>query len=181
MTRRGVTLVEILIGSAIGAILLTIVFALFHLLLGENIAWNLRGMTAGSAMQKQMRAGIRRLTYRLRESIQILSPDPGHMDTELKFRDITNADIRVRLIPEENKVVTERNEGQGWTRELNPTMVQGFSQAPATYPVEIPNCKAIRFTSISPDTVCVEATLMNENKVGTLLTLVKFRNSSHGY
>jgi prepilin-type N-terminal cleavage/methylation domain-containing protein len=181
MRRRGITLVEILIASVVVSILLTILFTLFHLLMGENIAGNVSGMVIGSSLQMRTKLGIRRLTYRLRESIQILSPLPGQMDTELRFRDITNTDIRVRRLPEENKVITERNTGFGWTRETTPIMVTGFSSAPASYPVEIPDCKAIRFTAIGPDTVTVEATLMSENHVGTLLTLVKFRNSSHGY
>jgi hypothetical protein len=93
------------------------------------------------------------------------------------FRDITNADIRIRRIPAENKVVSERNENGTWTRETQPlTVTSGAAAIPVGFPVSVQNCSLIRFTTISGGSVVVEAVLETEGSTGSLLTLVKLRN-----
>lgn len=179
MRRRGFTLVEILVAVGLVSALLGAVYGVYHLLFANKSKSNVAGLTRKSFVQKDAKSGLRRLTYRLRESIQVLSPLPGATASELVFRDLTNTDVRLRHIPAEKRVVSERRVGGAWVQEGEPDFVNTSSGAMvASWPVIIQNCSDIRFTTIAPDCVTVQASLEWEGQVGPLLTLVKLRNSA---
>lgn len=181
MRRRGFTLVEVLVGVGISAVLIGVVYGIFHFFFFSKSRSNLTGLTRRSFIQKDAKAGVRRLTYRLREGTQILSPAPGTTANELVFRDITNADIRLRRIPAENKVISERLVSGSWQREVDPVVVEtGGSRLPVSFPVQVLSCHEIRFTVLSGGSVVIEASIENEGTLGSLLTLVKLRNVQKG-
>ena len=176
MTRRGFTLAEILVALGLSGLVLAIVYGVFHFFFTSNSRSNLTGLTRRSFIQKDAKSGVRRLTYRLREGTQVLAPPAGNTADELIFRDISNVDVRVRRLPDENKVISERLVGSSWQREVDPEVVPGTS-LPISFPVQVLNCAAIRFTTLSGGSVVVEASIENEGALGSLLTVVKLRNT----
>lgn len=180
--RRAFTLVELLVGVAISAMLIGIVYGIFHLFFWSRSRSNVTGLTKRSHIQKDAKAGIRRLTYRLREGIQILSPPAGTSAGQLVFRDISNNDVRIIYLPAEKKVVSERDQGGTWVRENDPETVSTPSgPALVSWPVQVLNCSAIRFTVLSGGCVTIQASIENEGAVGSLLTVVKLRNVGKAY
>ena len=176
------TLVEVLVALGLVSVLLGAAYGVFHLLFSNKSRSNVSNLTKRSFVQKDAKSGLRRLSYRLREAIQILTPVAGTSATELTFRDLTNAEVRLRHIPAERKVISERNDGSGWVQETEPDFVDTKGgKMVASWPVLILNCTDIRFTAISPDCVTVQASLEFEGTVGPLLTVVKLRNASMGY
>lgn len=180
--RRGFTLVEIVIGVILASILIGAVYGLFHVLMWNRSRSNIVGLTGRTAMQMDAKIGVRRMMYRLREAIQILSPAPGITASELVFRDLTNAEIRVRLLADEQRVVSERLTGGAWVRETDPVMMSTASgPVPATWPIVLAGCKAVRFTPLSPDCVTVHATLTSDGNTGSVLTMIRLRNAGLAY
>lgn len=180
--RRAFTLAELLIGMAISIILISIVYGLFHMLFWSRSRSNVIGLTRRSFVQKDAKSGVRRLTYRLREAIQILKPAAGTSSNELVFRDITNTDVRIIYLPAEKMVVSERDNAGTWVREKDPDTVSTASGPALIYwPVKVQNCQAIRFTVLSGSCVTVQAALESEGTVGSLLTVVKLRNAGKAY
>ena len=176
--RRAFTLLEVLIGLAISAVLMGVVYGLFHLFFWSRSRSNIIGLTRRSSIQKDAKSGIRRLTYRLREAIQILTPAAGTSASELTFRDISNNDVRIIYLPAEKLVVSERDNAGTWVRETDPETVSTPSgPALVSWPVKVINCTAIRFTVLSGSCVTIQASLENEGAVGSLLTVVKLRNA----
>lgn len=181
--RRGVTLIEILVGMALAALAFGIIYEAMHLFFGSGSRHNVVGMTKRSFVQKDAKSGLRRLTYRLREAIQILSPEGGKSAPELVFRDLTNSEIRLRLIADQKRVISERKVGAAWVAETDPDYVNTTTggRMVASWPVVIQNCTDVRFTAIAPDCVTVQASLEWEGQVGPLMTVVKLRNAQLGY
>lgn len=181
-TRAGFTLVEVLVAMSVAIALLAVVYGILHLLFNAGSRSSLTGLTKRSFIQKDAKAGVRRLMYRLRESIQVLSPAPGTSASELVFRDITNAEIRLRRIPAEERVVSEHLVNGAWVEEVQPATVDtGSGPVPATWPVAIRSCRSIRFSALAPDSVSVQATLASEGALGSLMTVVKLRNARQAY
>lgn len=183
MRRRGFTLVEMMVALALVSILLGAVYGISHLMFSSKSRSNLTGMTKRSFVQKDAKSGLRRLTYRLREAIQILSPEGGKSAPELVFRDLTNSEIRLRLIADQKRVISERKVGAAWVAETDPDYVNTTTggRMVASWPVVIQNCTDVRFTAIAPDCVTVQASLEWEGQVGPLMTVVKLRNAQLGY
>jgi prepilin-type N-terminal cleavage/methylation domain-containing protein len=182
MRRRGWTLVEVVIAIGLVAILLGAAYGVFHLLFANRSRSNVAGLTRRSFVQKDAKAGLRRLTYRLREAIQVLTPQPGKTSEELVFRDLTNCEVRLRHIVAERRVITERNRNGAWIAETEPETVNtSGGKLVASWPVRIDNCQGIRFTAIAPDCVTVQASIEWEGQVGPLLTVIKLRNASLAY
>ena len=181
-SRAGYTVVEVLVALAIVLALSAVIWGLMHQLFGSGSRSSLSGLTRRSFLQKDAKAGVRRLTYRLREAIQILSPAPGASASELVFRDITNAQVRLRLVPGEDRVISESLESGSWVEEVAPKTVDtGSGPMPATWPVLVRNCRSIRFSALSPDSVTVHATLISEGALGAMMTVVKLRNARQAY
>lgn len=176
------TLVELLVDLAISSMLIGIIYGLMHLFFWSRSRSNVVGLTHRSHIQKDAKAGIRRLTYRLREGIQILSPQAGTSSSELVFRDISNYDVRIKHLPAEQKVISERDTNGTWVRETDPEMF-GTPSGPAlvSWPVQILNCSAVRFTVLSGGCVTIQAAIESEGTVGSLLTVVKLRNVGKAY
>jgi hypothetical protein len=181
-TQRGITLVETLIACVLASMLLVLVYSLMGLFFGNRGHSNVTALTRRSFLQKDAKSGVRRLLYRLRESIQILSPAPGTSADELVFRDITNVDIRVRHLPAENRVISERSVNGTWVPETGPVLIStSAGSIPASWPVMVSNCPSIRFTAVAADCVTVQASLEWEGQLASLLTLIKLRNASQGF
>lgn len=181
MKRGGFTLVEACVGLLLVSILLGIAYGILHLMFFSSSRSNLTALTRRSFIQKDEKVGWRRLTYRLREGIQILSPLPGTTAAMLEFRDFTNLQVRVRHLPDQNKVISERFETT-WTPEVDPVSIDnGGRSIPVSWPIAISNCTAIRFTAMSADCVVVQATLQSEGQLGPLLAVVKLRNSGQAF
>lgn len=182
MNRRAFTLVEVLVCVLLVPVLIGIAYGLFHLLFWSGSRSNVTGLTRRSFIQKDTKVGLRRLTYRLRESIQILSPTAGASSSELVFRDITNTEVRLRHIAAQKRVLSERQEGGGWVEETEPQMIAtGGGPLLATWPVRFASCPMIRFTAISSDCVTVHATMEWEGQLGSFLTVIKLRNAGIVY
>lgn len=176
------TIVEVLVAVAIVSAIIGVLYGLSHQLFGSGSRSSLTGLTRRSFMQKDAKAGVRRLMYRLREAIQILTPAPGTSANELVFRDITNAEIRLRHIAAEERVISERKVGSGWVEESAPaTIATDAGSIPASWPVLVRSCKTIRYSVLSPDSVTVHATLTSEGALGSMMTVVKLRNARQAY
>ena len=180
--RRGFTIVEVVIGVVLASILIGAVYGLFHVLLWNRSRSNVTGLTGRTAMQMDAKIGVRRMMYRLRESIQILSPSPGTTASELVFRDLTNAEVRVRLLADEQRVISERLTGGVWVREMDPVIMNTKTgKVPASWPIVLSGCKAIRFTPLSPECVTVHASLASDGTTGSVLTMIRLRNANLAY
>lgn len=177
MRRKAFTFVEIMIVVILSSVLIVVIYNLFHALFGNRSRSNLANLTKRSFLQKDARSGVRRIAYRLRESIQVLSPSPGTTSSELVFRDVTNAEIRLRHDVAAKKVVSERLVEGNWVEEKEPMNVStGSSSTPVSWPVQIQSCSSIRYTAMSPTCITVQASLELEGQVTPLLTVVKLRN-----
>lgn len=181
--RRGYSLIEVLVAISLVSVLLGSMYGVSHLMFSSNSKSNLTSMTRRSFVQKDAKSGLRRLTYRLREAIQVLSPEGGRSAPELIFRDLTNSEIRLRHLPAEKRVISERNVNGSWQLESEPDFVNTPSggRMVASWPVVIQNCSDIRFTAIAPDCVTIQASLEWEGHTGPLMTVVKLRNAEMGY
>lgn len=181
--RRGFTFVESLIVVILFCMLLGVLWGLYHFFFGGTSRNNMINLSRRNMLQQDAKSATRRLLYRLRESVQILSPTPGTASTELTFRDITNSDVRLRHIPEQKLVISEKLESGTWVAEQKEVVVDTGSGGtmPVSWPVTIQNCVAIRFTAISPDCVTVQASLEMEGQITPMLTVIKLRNSGLAY
>ncbi|MBI4862401.1 MAG: hypothetical protein HY815_19405 [Candidatus Riflebacteria bacterium] len=176
---RGTTVLEVLIGTAILAALVAACYGVMNLLFSTRSRHSLTSMTRRSFVQKDARAGFRRLIYRLRESIQVIDPAPGTGGPTLTFRDITNQKIRIRLDGSQSRVLSEKEVAGTWAVETAPTLVQAGADAlPASWPVAMLNCTAIHFSVLSPECVSVVATLVSEGQSGSYMTVIKLRNAN---
>lgn len=180
--RRGVTLVEALVGAAVALLALALVYGLWHQLFAGSGRHSLTAMMGRSAIQKDAKVGLRRLIYRVREAIQVLEPLPGRGGDTLVVRDITNKKLRIRRDPATGKLVSEVGAGSGWTVETQPieVPVDGAS-LPASFPVQMSNCNAVRFTVLAPDCVVVQLSVAADDQIGSFMTTVKLRNARLAY
>lgn len=179
---RGFTLVEMVIALALASLLLVVAYEILHLLLGGKSRSSLTSIALRSFVQKDARAGVRRLTYRLRESVEILDPPPGRMASHLVFRDGTNREVRLRHLPAERRVISERLQEGNWVEEKEPLQIATRSgEVPVDWPVVLVNCVSIHFTVLSPSAVTVHASIAHEGQIGPLLTVIKLRNSRIAY
>ena len=182
MTRRGYSLIEVVAATVIAALMAGIALAAWRALFNPDSRHSVTGLTRGSFSQKDARAGVRRLMYRLREGIQILEPRPGTSGSALLFRDVTNKDVRVRLEPAEKRVVSEIRRSGAWVREDRPVEVDvAGKKTPASWPVQMLNCTALSFTVLSPECAAVEATVVADGQPRLVMTVVKLRNANLGF
>jgi hypothetical protein len=175
--------VEAMIVVVLFSLLMGILWGVYHFFFGGSSRNNMINLSRRNMLQQDAKSATRRLLYRLRESTQILTPTPGTASTEVVFRDITNADVRLRHIPEQKLVVSERMVGGAWVAEQKEEVVDTGTgtSLPVSWPVTIQNCVSIRFTAISPDCLTVQASLEMEGQITPLLTVIKLRNSGLAY
>jgi hypothetical protein len=177
--RRAVTIVEVLMGAALAALLMGMIYGAFHVFFSDKSRHSVTTLTKKSFVQKDAKAGLRRLIYRLRESIEVLEPEPGRGGTQLVFRDIMNRRVRVRRDGTQNRMLSERFDGSNWVEEKAPeTLTVGSTTLPATWPVWMPNCTDVYFTVLSPECVAVEASLISDGQPGSMTTVIKLRNAA---
>jgi len=180
--RRGYTFIEVLTALVIATAMAGTVLMLWHSLFNGDSRHSLTGITRSSYTQKDAKSGVRRLMYRLREAIQILSPAPGKSGDTLQFQDVTNSSIRIRLEPTEHRVISEVLRNNQWVRETSPDEIDvGGKKQAASWPVTMPNCSALRFTVISPECVSMEATVEADGQARLVVTAVKLRNANIAY
>lgn len=182
MRRRGITLVEVLTGLAVTALALSLAYGMSHQLFGTGSRNNLASLTKRSFLQKDAKVGLRRLIYRIRESIQVLEPLPGRGGDALVLRDITNKKLRIRRDPAEKRLVSEVFANGAWTQETAPVEVPvDGASLPASFPVYMPNCSAVAFTTQAPDCVAIQLSAAADDLVGSFMTTVKLRNARLAY
>jgi prepilin-type N-terminal cleavage/methylation domain-containing protein len=176
--RPGFTIVEIMIGAAILSLLAGIAYQAFHLVFSADSRHGVTAMTRKSFMQKDAKAGLRRLTYRLREAIQILDPAPGRSGPSLTFRDISNEKVRLRLDGAASRLYSERERNGSWAAETDPvTVATPAGRVAASWPVAMLSCSSIQFTVLSPECVSIRAGLMIDGQLGSYMTIVQLRNA----
>ena len=180
--KRGVTLVEALVGLGIAMLALSLAYGISHQLFAGAGRHTLAAMMGRSAIQKDAKVGLRRLIYRVREAIQVLEPLPGRGGDTLVVRDLTNKKLRIRRDPATAKLVSEVSAGGGWTIETQPVdiAVDGAS-LPASFPVQMSNCNAVQFTVLAPDCVVVQLSVAADDQIGSFMTTVKLRNARLAY
>ena len=183
MTRRqAYTFVEVLTALVIATAMASIVLALWRSLFNADSRHSVTGITRSSYTQKDAKAGVRRLMYRLREGIQITDPQPGKSGDALEFQDVTNSRIRIRLDPADHRVISEAQRNNQWVRETAPDEVDvGGRKQPASWPVTMPNCTALKFTVVSPECAAMEATVEADGQTRLVVTAVKLRNANIAY
>lgn len=180
--RRGVTLVEALVGTAVALLALVLAYGISHQLFSGPGRHSLSAMMGRSAIQKDAKVGLRRLIYRVREAIQVLEPLPGRGGDTLVVRDITNKKLRIRRDPDSGRLVSEVSAGGGWTVETASIdiPVDGAS-LPASFPVQMSNCNSVLFTVLAPDCVVVQLSVSADEQIGSFMTTVKLRNARLAY
>jgi hypothetical protein len=180
--RRGHTLVETLVAAAIATLVIGMAYAVLHHFFFAGSRGSLPVLSLRSSLQKDTKVGVRLLTYRLREAIQILSPPAGTAADELVFRDVTNADVRLRHIAAERRVISERLVGGAWVRETDPVALGAADRpVPASWPVRVGSCVGIEYTVLSGSAVAIRACLEAEGQLSSFVTVVKLRNTGRGY
>lgn len=180
--RRGVTLVEVLVGVAVIVLALMLAYGISHQLFGSSSRHNLANMTRRSFIQKDAKVGLRRLIYRIRESIQVLEPLPGRGGDALVVRDITNKKVRIRREPADRRLVSEVFENGGWRLETAPVEVPvDGASLPASFPVYMSNCNSVAFSTQAPDCVVIQLGVAADDQIGSFMTTVKLRNARLAY
>lgn len=180
--RRGYTFVEVLVALALATVMASAVLALWRSMFNADSRHSVTGLARSSATQKDAKAGVRRLMYRLREGIQILEPPPGKSGEVLEFQDVTNSSVRIRLEPSEHRVISEVHRRGQWVRETAPEEIDvGGRKQAASWPVTMPDCTALRFTTLSPECAAVEATVESDGQPRLVMSVVKLRNANIGY
>ena len=182
MSRRAFTLVEGLVGTCLLVLVMGIAYGVMHQLFGTSSRHNLAGMTAHSAIQKDAKIGIRRLMYRLRESIQVLEPLPGRGADTLVVRDITNNKLRIRRDAAQNRLISETFTNGAWVQETAPVQVTvGAGSLPASFPVYMSNCASVWFSALAPDCVVIQLGVAGDQLVEQYMTTIKMRNARMAY
>lgn len=178
-SRRGWTLVEILVASGLLSMVITAVYALISLTAGDKES-SVSRRTTTSFLRQDARIGLEKLLERLESSIEILVPEPGQAADSLDFRDLLNHDTRLGIEPGTDDLVSFEKEGGNWKREDPVTKLTTRGGENFDSPVKairIPHCKKVVFKVFSPTLVSVELTVEDSGRQGTLVTMVHLRNS----
>jgi hypothetical protein len=156
MTRRGLTLVEVVVGSMVGAMALSVAWGVFHLAFAPH-RWGVAGMTRASFMQKDLRPGVRRLMRLVNEATELLEPAPGDEGETLVLRDLQGNRCALVVAPEGGLVV----QGSGV--------------------VAIAGCTAARFTALGPHVVVASLTLEQGGQQQVYSMILETRNGHAGW
>ncbi|MBI4870738.1 MAG: hypothetical protein HY814_04135 [Candidatus Riflebacteria bacterium] len=170
------TLVEVAVAAAVALVLIGLAWALFTgFMVKRNKPSGVVSLTADSFLRQEARDGLKVLTERLQESIQVLEPTPGHTATELVFRDVLNNTVRVSAEPTRRLLLAVGADG---TEEDAPVPMQaGGSTFYPMKPIRIRGCVASAFTAVSPTCVIALLTFADEaDRRGTLQTTIRLRN-----
>ena len=173
--RRGFTLVEILIAAGLSTMVIGGAWMLFGTLMGGgNNKASAIHLTAESFLRQEALTGIRALTRRLQESIQILEPQPGRSSSTLIFKDLIN----------ERTVLTIQNgalvglDGEGAMEPQRTLTANGKAFNP-TRPIKIPGCSEALFTVLSPTCVTVQLTFAGDgDKQAQIVNTVHLQNEN---
>lgn len=171
-TRRAFTLVESMVALGLFALLGTVVWSLFGVLFPREGGLSLFTATSRSLVLQQSRNALRKLFYRVQEGIQILEPAPGRTAREVVFRDIRNRTVRLKHLAAEKRVVCEVYKDGAFVLE----------KAAATTPldnqgIQIESCESALFTTLSPATLCVEFTTVDDRVRETYMTVITLSNT----
>lgn len=172
LARRGFTLLESLVALALFVLLGATVWQVFGLLFPREGQMSLFTATSRSLVLQQSRHALRKLFYRVQEGIQILEPRFGATSNELVFRDIRNRTVRLRHLQREKRVVCEVLADGTWQLE----------KAAATTPldnqgIQIDACESALFTALTPATVCVAFTTVDDRVRETYMTVITLSNT----
>lgn len=178
-SRRGWTLVEIMVASALLSLVIGAVYGLISLTMSNEEA-SVGRRTATSYLRQDARIGLEKLLERLESSIEILVPEPGQVADSLEFRDLLNHDTKLTIEPGTDQLVSFSRENNQWTREDPVTKLTTRGGEAFDSPVKaikIPRCKKVVFKVFSPTLVSIELTVEDSGRQGTLVTMVHLRNS----
>lgn len=168
------TLVEVCVAAGVGTLVLSMVWGFLHLLFSGH-RWDVTGMTRRSFMQKDVRPGLRRLVNRVSEAVEILEPAAGTTAREVVVRALTGERVRVRC--DRGELISEREDGGGWVREVAPIVVDtAQGPQPVGAPVEMRSVTAASFTVLAPQSMLVDVTLEQAGQREHYLTAIETRN-----
>jgi hypothetical protein len=155
-----------------------VIWRLFDFFYGTSGKTGVTRLADKSAIQREARIGLRQLLARVREATEILD-EPGQTTQEIRFRDILNNEIRLRVDPDRKALVSERAEGGTFAPETaNPATAKtdtGEVIRPAM-PIHIEGCERALFTIVSPTCVIAHLTLASGKMRDTLMLSIHLRN-----
>lgn len=170
--RRGFTLLETLVALALFVLLGAVLWQLFGALFPREGGMSIYAATSRSLVLQQSRTAIRKLFYRVQEGIQILEPEPGKTTRFLRFRDIRNRTVRLKHLPRERRVVCEVFKDGDWVLEKQAATGAGDNQG-----IQIDYCESALFTALTPATLCVNFTTVDDRVRETYMTVITLSNS----
>lgn len=177
---RAFTLVEMAVAFVLAVIVLGILYGAVSFFLGGSRPTGVAAVMSRTFAQQQIRIGLQKMIMRIREGTEVLDPGPGMTSGTLKFRDVLNHTVRLRLDRANQRVVSERLEAGAFSVETSAFEVAVASGQPVavTRPIRIDGCTNLAFTVLSPSCVVVSLTLAEERAENALMTAIELRNSS---
>lgn len=169
--RDGFTLIEGLLAGALVSLLVILLWQVFGRVFGREGPLSFFTATSRSLVLQQSRQAIRKLFYRIQEGIQVLEPPPGRTDRQLVFRDLKNYRVRLRHLPREKRLVTERYEGGAYVKEIRLRGEEDDLQG-----IQLHQCESALFTVLTPTTVCVSFTTYDDRVRETFMTVITLIN-----
>lgn len=157
MRRRAMTLVEVVVAAAVGAMALGVAWGL-HALAFAPHRWGVTGMTRASFMQKDLRPGMRRLMHLVNEAAAITAPAPGADGETLVLRDLGGKRVALAVDEARGDLVVD---GTGATA--------------------IAGCRAARFTVMGPHLVVASLTLEQGGQQQGYSIVLETRNGNAGW
>ena len=145
------TLVEVLMGLTVSALVLAVVYGVVHLLFGTRGDHSLVAMTERARSRVDLAVAVRELARRVGDSIEVLEPAPGASGDSLILLDRLARRVRIHR-DASGRLVTEQLASGTWTPETALKVAAGDPE-----PVLIRGCTAVVFEVRSP--ACVRVRL----------------------
>lgn len=178
-SRRGVTVVEVVIAAVLFCLVAILVFQLLSAFVSDRRTSAAR-LTGASFLRQDLRLALQKLLERIEQGIEVIEPPPGASASELVFQDVLNERVRLRVDPR-GTLVSLAEAGPGVEREETTartiTTAGGDRFAPAL-PVRVPHCKRAAFTALGPTLVGIELTLVDAGQSVTLFTTARLANGA---
>ncbi|MFZ2958809.1 MAG: type II secretion system protein [Candidatus Ozemobacteraceae bacterium] len=169
-TRRGVTLIEMLVGLVILSMLFAFGLRAWQIFAGRQAD----NLSKRLVLQMEARKAFLSLSRQLQEGIEIVSPQPGTTLPYMVFKDYVN---NVRMIYLEEDPVRTQNEKRPMYRALSVVREAG-ALAPGQPSLLMEHVVKLHFTSHSASGVLITCVLHGGNGDFSLVNFIRLQNAA---
>lgn len=170
--RHGFTMTEVIMALVVGSMVIIAAWQVFGAIMGRSGKSNVLTMTADSFLRQDAVEGLRSMTRRLQESIQVIQPLPGETSSSLTFRDILNNEIKIES--KDGRLVSIRGDQE---ESVSVELIANGKPFYPAKPIKIPGCVEASFTALTPTCVALRLTFQGDkDKKMTLVNTVLLQN-----